>query len=126
MVCGMETQNTPNPMWGMPTRMSVYPTHCADDTAETRAGMNPASTQKSAATAQAHFIKKGWGFDVNQDFSRAATDIPVELAEKEYAGGPRWVIGYIAANPDTSLGFLKYGHNGKVRVRLDRAAVGTL
>lgn len=52
MVCGMETQNTPNPMWGRPTRLSVYPTHCADDTAETRVGMNSATTQKSVTLTE--------------------------------------------------------------------------
>jgi len=71
-----------------------------------------------------HYIKSGWGFDVGQNFARANTDTPIELAEKEHAGGPRWAIGYIAAIPSSTLGFLRYGHEGKIRVRIDRAALG--
>lgn len=74
-----------------------------------------------------HYIKKGWGFHVGQDFARATSDFPVELAENEYAGAPRYVIGYIAANPASTLGFLRNGdRNGKVRVQLDRVSVGEL
>jgi len=71
-----------------------------------------------------HYIKSGWGFDVGQNFARANTDTPIELAEKEYAGGPRFVIGYIAAIPSSTLDFLRVGHNGRIRVRIDRAALG--
>ena len=76
-----------------------------------------------AQTVTAYAIKSGWGFDVGNNFGRVSADTPVELAESEYAGGPRWVIGYIAENPASSLGFLRIGSNGKVRVRLDRAAI---
>lgn len=78
---------------------------------------------KSTAPGYTAVIRKGWGFDVGQNFARANEDTPVELAESEYAGGPRWVIGYIAENPAASLGFLKYGHQGKVRCRLERRSI---
>ncbi len=73
-----------------------------------------------------HYIKAGWGFDVEQNFARAVIDTPIELDEKAFSGSPRYVIGYIAENPASTLGFLKYGHNGKVRVRIDRASIGEL
>lgn len=65
-------------------------------------------------------LKSGWGFDVGQNFARATVDTPIEVAVKEYAK-PGCVIGYIAEDPKSNLGFLRHGTNGKVRVhcRLD-------
>lgn len=64
-----------------------------------------------------NYITKGWGFDVGQDFARATEDTPIILAPTEYAK-PGHVIGYIPENPGSSLGFLRHGHNGKVRVHV--------
>lgn len=68
------------------------------------------------------FIKSGYGFTVGQDFARAAVDTPIELDAKAYAQ-PGCVVGYIPANPNASLGFLKYGTNGKVRVHVQEKAL---
>jgi hypothetical protein len=58
----------------------------------------------------------GHGFDVGQDFGRAALDMPADLDRSQYAK-PGCVIAYIDANPASSLGFLKYGdRNGKIRI----------
>jgi hypothetical protein len=69
------------------------------------------------------YIKSGWGFDVGQNFARATVDTPIEIAPQEYAK-PGHVIGYLAENPASSLGFLKYGHNGKVRVHVRKDSIG--
>jgi hypothetical protein len=67
-------------------------------------------------------ILKGWGFNVGQDFARATKDTPIELAPKEFA--PRdQVIGYIAADPQSTLGFLKYSNSGKIRVCVPERAI---
>ncbi len=69
-------------------------------------------------------IRQGYGFDVGQDFARATKDLPVTLARNEYAK-PGCVIGYIDADPNASLGFLKYGNrDGKVRVHCLESALG--
>lgn len=73
-------------------------------------------------TAHQKFIRPGYGFDVGQDFARAKLATPIELAESECAK-PGCVIGYIPENPQSSLGFLRIGHNGKVRVHVLRDAV---
>lgn len=62
-------------------------------------------------------IRAGWGFGVSQDFARAKADTPIELDFGQYAERG-CVIGYIAADPAASLGFLKYGTGGKVRVHV--------
>lgn len=49
-------------------------------------------------------------------------ETPIELAPTEYAK-PGHVIGYIPENPASSLGFLKYGHNGKVRIHAPSDAI---
>jgi hypothetical protein len=72
----------------------------------------------------AHFIKAGCGFNAGpsmQDFARAAADTPLELAPKEYAR-PGHVIGYIAGNPASSLGFLR---PARVRVHVRKDLIGT-
>ena len=69
-----------------------------------------------------HILRKGYGFDVGANFARASADTPIELAPKEYAQ-PGKVIGYIPENPASSLGFLRHGTNGKVRVRVLATAI---
>jgi hypothetical protein len=73
-------------------------------------------------TTPQKFIRPGFGFDVGQDFARAKVALPVTLAESEYAK-PGCVIGYISEQPDSKLGFLRIGHQGKVRVHVMRDAV---
>lgn len=73
------------------------------------------------------FIKPGFGFTVGQDFARATNPTPIELAPSEYAQ-PGNVIGYIEADPKSSLGFLRNGascgsHVGKVRVHVLASAL---
>jgi hypothetical protein len=70
-----------------------------------------------------HFIKKGFGFTVSQDFARATADTPIVLAPGEYAK-PGHVIGYIPEDPSSSLGFLRYGSKGYVRVHVMHSALG--
>ena len=67
-------------------------------------------------------LKAGHGFSVSQDFARAKTDTPIELHLEEFAK-PRCVIGYIAEDKNASLGFLRYGHQGKVRVHVEWSAL---
>lgn len=67
-------------------------------------------------------LKKGYGFEVGQNFARATQDTPITLVPSEYAK-PGCVIGYIAENPSSSLGFLKYGHDGKIRVHTLAGAI---
>lgn len=68
------------------------------------------------------YLMAGHGFDVGQDFARAKSDTEITLARDEYAK-PGCVIGYIEADPSASLGFLKYGHNGKIRVHCREQAI---
>ncbi len=68
------------------------------------------------------FIRAGWGFTVGQDFARATKDTPITLVPDEHATRGD-VIGYIAADPSSSLGFLKYSSSGKIRVCVPRAAI---
>lgn len=92
--------------------MKTQNADAASDTAQPAASHTPESG----------FIQKGWGFNVQQDFARATRDLPVTLARKEYAK-PGCVIGYIDADPNASLGFLKYGdRNSKVRVHFQERA----
>ncbi len=70
------------------------------------------------------YLKAGFGFEVGQNFARAKADVEVALAPTEYAR-PGCVIGYIAEDPQASLGFLKYGHAGKVRVHALETAIVT-
>lgn len=69
-------------------------------------------------------IKAGFGFDVSQDFARAKVDTPCTLSRDEYAK-PGCVIAYIDADPKASLGFLKYGSNGKIRVHVQFRALAS-
>lgn len=69
-------------------------------------------------------IKKGYGFNVGQDFSRAAHDTPIELSPAEDSGGFRYVIGYIPANPASGLGFLRNGTAGRIRVQALVESIG--
>ena len=64
-------------------------------------------------------IKAGWGFNVGNDFARAKVDTPIELAPNEYAK-PGNVIGYIAGDPDSPLGFMR---SARVRVHVQRVAL---
>ncbi len=75
------------------------------------------------------FIRKGWGFGVSQDFARTTKDTPIEISD-EYAK-PGFVIGYIPADPQSTLGFLRFGATfgetkGKVRVHVTQDALGGL
>lgn len=63
-------------------------------------------------------IKAGYGFSVGQNFARATKDTPIRLAPSEYAVKGN-VIGYIAPDPDSSLGFLRYGDAIRVHVGFD-------
>ena len=70
------------------------------------------------ASESESFIKKGHGFDVGQDFGRAGDDTPIRL-DHEAEAKPNHVIGYIKADPKSSLGFLRRGDsNGEVRVHV--------
>ncbi len=64
-------------------------------------------------------IKKGWGFNVEQNFSRTAQDTPITLDLDAYAN-PGCVIGWIDGNPDHPLGFMRHG---KIRVHIDKQAL---
>ena len=65
-----------------------------------------------------HVLKSGWGFDIGQNFARASKDTPIRLAPEEFAK-PGHVIGYIAPDPTSSLGFLRYGAEIRIHVRKD-------
>ncbi len=67
------------------------------------------------------YIKQGYGFNVGQDFARAAQDTPIEIDPKAYSA-PCDVIGYIAGNPDGTLGFLR---SERVRVRVQKSGLLT-
>jgi hypothetical protein len=64
----------------------------------------------------------GWGFDVGQDFARAETDTPIELAPDEFAK-PGHVIGYIKGDLQSPLGFLR---RTRVRVHVTKQALKEL
>ena len=64
-------------------------------------------------------IKKGWGFNVGQDFAHATQDTPIEIDETAYAK-PGCVVGYISGNPESPLGFLRHP---KVRVHVQKQAL---
>ena len=66
------------------------------------------------------YIKAGYGFDVGQDFDRVTVDTPIDLAPSEFAK-PGNVIGYIAGNPTSKLGFMRAP---RVRVHVRRSAIG--
>ena len=65
--------------------------------------------------------KKGFGFTVGQDFSRATVDIPIEIDES--VKHPRCVYGWIAGDKESKHGFLRGGYTGKVRVMVDKRCV---
>ena len=65
------------------------------------------------------YIRAGWGFTVGQDFSRARVDTPIEVAPSEYAK-PHHMIGYIAGDKNSSLGFMR---SERVRVHVRRDAL---
>jgi hypothetical protein len=66
------------------------------------------------------YIKAGNGFDIGQNFARATENTPIKLAPGEYAK-PGNVIGYIAGNPASHLGFMRAP---LVRVHVRRSAIG--
>jgi hypothetical protein len=61
-------------------------------------------------------IMKGFGFNVGYDFTRADQDIPIEIDSEDI----RTVYGYIAGNPQSTLGFMRAP---RVRVRVDRRCI---
>lgn len=80
--------------------------------------------------APSHIIGKGWGFDVGQDFARAAADLPCMLAPGEYARGG-CAIAYILPDPASRLGFLRFGAGcgpraGLVRVHVPERALSPI
>lgn len=64
---------------------------------------------------QTHTLIEGWGFDVGANFARATKNTPIRLAPCEYAK-PGHVIGYIAPDPTSSLGFLRNGSEIRIHV----------
>jgi hypothetical protein len=76
------------------------------DRAKQGVALNPAKT----------YIMEGFGFNVGYDFARADRDIPIEIDGSD----ARTVYGYIAGNPESTLGFLR---SPRVRVRVDRRCV---
>lgn len=70
-----------------------------------------------------HYIKRGFGFTVGQDFARASAPLALEIAPTEHAQAG-YTVGYIAENPKSSLRFLRIGHEGKVRVHVQLSALG--
>jgi hypothetical protein len=69
-----------------------------------------------------YYIIKGNGFDVGADFARASEDTPIELAPHEHAR-PHHVVGYIAGNPESKLGFMRAA---RVRVHVQKRALGEI
>ena len=63
---------------------------------------------------QMTYIKKGYGFDVGQNFARAVEDTPIEIDTVQGC----WIYGYIAGNPQSSLAFMR-APRIRVRVRND-------
>lgn len=74
--------------------------------------------QHERESDMAHILA-GWGFDVGQNFARASENTPIELAPKEYARAG-CVIGYIAGNPESRLGFMR---SARVRVHVQKRAI---
>ncbi len=70
-----------------------------------------------------YFIRKGYGFDVGRNFARAGVDTPITLAPDEHAL-KGYAIGYIAENPSSNLGFLKYGTKGLIRCHVLQSSLG--
>lgn len=67
-------------------------------------------------------IKAGWGFNVGQDFARANEDTPIEIDCVRDSD----TFGYIAANPKSTLGFLRGSYNdSRVRVRVQTRGLET-
>ncbi len=64
-------------------------------------------------------IKKGYGFHVDYDFTRATRDIPITIDPDAYAK-PGNVVGIIAGDPDSPLGFMR---RDKIRVHVTKAAI---
>ena len=62
------------------------------------------------------YIMKGFGFNVGYDFTRADRDIPIEIDAED----ARTVYGYIAGNPQSTLGFMR---TPLIRVRVDRRCI---
>lgn len=67
-----------------------------------------------------YFIKAGYGFDVGPDFGRVKADTPITLDTEQYAK-PGCVIGYIAGDPNSTLGFMR---SKTVRVHVSKSAIG--
>lgn len=69
-----------------------------------------------------YVIKSGCGFDVEVNFARAKSDIPITLSPLEYAK-PNCIIGYIQADPSSPLHFMRRGEEKGVRVHVDKSAL---
>ena len=63
-------------------------------------------TRAAARKAPGPYIPAGTGFDVGANFARARTDTPITLEPREYAK-PGYVIGYIAGDKASALGFMR-------------------
>jgi hypothetical protein len=73
---------------------------------------------KAASEDSMTYIMKGYGFNVGNDFARADRDIPIEIAGSD----ARTVYGYIAGNPQSTLGFMR---TPRIFVRVDRSCIAT-
>jgi hypothetical protein len=60
------------------------------------------------------YIKRGYGFNVGQDFARASEDLLINEPRLDRG----YIYGYIAGNPASSLGFLR-PNRVRVHVRQD-------
>lgn len=72
------------------------------------------------------YIKAGNGVNVGNDFARLKENTPIELTDEH--AKPNCAIGYINADPDSSLGFMRicppFGpHKGKIRVHVKLDAI---
>jgi hypothetical protein len=70
-------------------------------------------------------LKAGWGFDVGQDFARAAKDTPVTLAPEEYAK-PGCIIAYMPPAPESNLGFMRNAGPRGVRIHVQKSGLKTI
>ena len=68
------------------------------------------------------YIKSGWGFHVDLDFTRATEDTPIEPAPDEHAK-PHCMIGYIMGEPEHPRTFMR---RARVRVHVQKRAVANL
>ncbi len=59
------------------------------------------------------FIKAGTGINVGNDFTRLTEDTPIEIDTKAYKRRSFDVVGTIAGQPDSKLGFMR---SARVRV----------